>query len=274
MRPSPPNVPEYELLEPIWAGGWFTVYGARRTADRRPAAVKVAHGDRSIARLRREAAILSPLNHPSIVELLDSGDDWLAMELLTRSAADHAHDGPLEPRRAADIVGRAAAATAWLHRRGIIHADIKPANILLADDGRAKLADFGLAIVRDDSGFDDDESGFVGTPIFAAPEMLTEPRSRLNAAAIDVYALGATLYRLLTGRAPFEPADGRSVFESLGSGEPRPPSKHRPELSARFDALCLRCLRRDPNERPRACELTEELVRSADEGRIVLHDTR
>jgi hypothetical protein len=253
--PPPADVPEvlagrYRLERRLGAGGMGAVYLAHDQTLDRPVAVKllpeqVREAD-AVARFRREAQALARLNHPGIIQAHDHGDDggrpFLVMEYVEgRSlAAVLADQGALVPTRAADCVQQAALALQHAHRHGLIHRDLKPSNLLLTADGHVKVLDLGLARFLQDHIGDPAltrEGVGMGTPDYSAPEQLRNARAA--DARADVYALGCTLYHLLTGRVPYP---GSSLEEKLRAHErqePVPVEVLCPEVPAGL-ALALR----------------------------------
>src|SRR5581483_11098614 len=155
---------------------------------------------------------------------------------------------PWEPRRAAGLVERLAGAVAEAHRLGIVHRDLKPANVLVAADGTPKVADFGLAkAMGADSGLTATEA-IMGSPSYMAPEQARGQTRQLGPGA-DVYALGAILYELLTGRPPFRGATLLETLEQTKSIEPVPPSRLVPGMRRDVETIALKCLQKDLTKR-------------------------
>ncbi|MCO4771759.1 MAG: serine/threonine protein kinase [Deltaproteobacteria bacterium] len=222
---------DLEVGEEIGRGGMSTVYRARNTALDRPAAVKLlpeslADDPAMVARFRREAQLLAKVDHPAVVRVFGAGSHegvhWLEMELVEGEPV-HAR-GPLAPGEAVAVVQQLCAALDAAHEVGVVHRDVKPANVLIRPDGSVKLVDFGIA--SSSAGRRLTRTGnAVGTPGFMAPEILSgaEPSK-----AMDVFAAGALLYTLMTGHPPegaFEPppAHAEAIRRALA-----------PEPSARF----------------------------------------
>jgi WD40 repeat protein len=175
------------------------------------------------------------------------------------SLAQRAQEGPLSPREAAGLLERVAEAVAYAHAHGIIHRDLKPGNVLLDREGNPKVSDFGLAKkVAGDSHLTL-AGQIVGTPSYMAPEQAAGQTEEVGPAA-DVYALGAILYCLLTGRPPFESVDVLETLRQVKEHEPVPPSRRSPAVKRDLETICLKCLQKDPQKRyASASALAEDL---------------
>ena len=215
-----------------------------------------------------EAEAAARLRHPNIVPIYEvgwhDGRPFLAMEFCASgSLADRLRDGPLPPLEAARLLQTLAGAAHALHRHGLVHRDLKPANVLLTADGQPLIADFGLT-----HAFERADGAVFGTPSYMAPEQAAGLPQEIGPAA-DVYALGAILYECLTGRPPFRADSVQHTLEQVLGGEPRRPRRLRPTTPRDLEAVCLRCLRKDPHQRyPSAGALAEDLQRFLD-GRTV-----
>jgi serine/threonine-protein kinase len=184
------------------------------------------------------------------LELVDGGS--LAVQL---------EGGPWRAKQAARFVRVLAEAVHHAHRRGIVHRDLKPSNVLLTRDGTPKVADFGLAREVDTSGCHTSSDAILGTPGYMAPEQAAGQSKRVGPKA-DVYALGAILYELVTGRRPFEGETRYEVIRQVVADDPVPPRVLRPDLPSGLETICLRCLRKDPKQRyPSAQALANDLRR-------------
>jgi hypothetical protein len=247
----------FRLLRQVGAGGMGAVFEAEQLATGRRVALKlirpeIAASGEAVDRFRREGRLASAVTHPRCVFVLtadeDAGQPYIVLELMPGDTLKDlvARQGPLAPADAVAKVLDAIEGLQELHRRGIIHRDVKPANCFLEADGRVKVGDFGLARSLL-AGADPAEQGrFLGTPLFASPEQLKgEPVDERT----DVYALAATLYYLLTGRAPFQ-GGGPATVIARATSEPAPPMRRfRPELPRGLDRVVLRGLERDRRRR-------------------------
>jgi hypothetical protein len=243
------------LTEVLGQGGGGTVYRALHQGLNIPVAVKVfphgPGGELPIAarQLRHEARLLAQLNHPNVVRILDFADDpqgtYLVMEFVEGlTLADLIRQGGrVEQRRALAVVRQVAEALAAAHRLGIVHRDVKPANVLLTREGTAKLADLGLALVV---GTEDDRQ-IVGTALYMAPEQSTGAVPLDHRA--DQYALGATWYHAVTGQPPFNGETPLAVLVQHASAPPVPPHQLLPHLHPAVSALILRLLAKAPADR-------------------------
>jgi serine/threonine-protein kinase len=271
----------YRLRQRIGVGGMGEVWAAHHQSLKRDVAVKILRpenrGDAAaIARFEREVRATAELTHPNTVRVFDYGvtEDGLwyyAMELLAGRDlhAIVADDGPVEPVRAVRLVRQAAMALAEAHARGIVHRDIKPENLFVTAVGGGgefvKVLDFGLAkLARGERSSALTADGWaVGTPKWAAPEVAGGGGAT---AGSDVYGLGAVLYFLLCGTAPFDYPDVGHTIRAHLSEPPVPPSLRQPGVPPPVESVVLRCLDKDPARRYRdAGELAGALARALHE---------
>jgi len=200
----------YRILGPLGRGGMASVYRARDPALERDVALKVLpaeflHDAAFADRFRQEARVAGRLEHPHIVPVhafgIEQGAPWMAMRLVTGgSLAERVRRGPMAPRVVAALLRDVAGALDYAHERGIVHRDVKPANVLLDEAGRAYLADFGVARMLEGSSVVTTTGMIQGTPSYMAPEQaMGEKVDRLA----DVYALGVVAFECLTGRVPY-----------------------------------------------------------------------
>jgi serine/threonine protein kinase len=269
--PSYPSVPGHEIIDVLGRGGMGVVYKARHLTLKRIVALKMmlarGHaGPHELARFRIEAEAVARLAHPNIVQIheigLADGHPYCALEFVEGgNLASRVYGQPLPAREAAMLVEPLARAMQLAHSRNVVHRDLKPANILLSTDGTPKITDFGLARQMDNDSGETHDGAVIGTPSYMAPEQASG-RAREAGPAADVYALGAILYACLTGRPPFQ---GNSVGDTLyqvQTQEPVPPSRWASGIPPDLEAVCLKCLEKDPADRyPTAQELADDLAR-------------
>jgi predicted Ser/Thr protein kinase len=266
-----PKIPDYRVVGELGRGAMGVVYRAVQESLDRPVAIKViSAGEHATPeqrrRFRTEALAIARLQHPNIIQVYAVGDTdgrpYIVMEMVDGSSLTNQLGGKPRPfREAAATIETLARAVEHAHRRGVIHRDLKPANVLLTADGTPKIADFGLAKRLDSSAVQTASGSVLGTPAYMAPEQVGLPGVHVGPAT-DVYALGAILYEALTGRPPFRGETAiETIYKSMNE-EPDPPSKHRPDCPPELEAVCLRCLRKKPEERyASAAALAEEMRR-------------
>jgi WD40 repeat protein len=266
---GPGQVGEYELLGEIARGAMGVVYRARHARLNRVVALKMtgqAPSEEEAQRFHAEAAAAAKLDHPAIVPIYEvgthEGRPYYSMALVEgRSLAAAVAAGPLPPRRAAALLRQVAEAVAYAHAHGVIHRDLKPANILLDAAGQPRVTDFGLAKLAD-SDSDLTRTGQVmGTPGYMPPEQ-AEARAAAVGPRSDVYALGATLYCLLTGRPPFQAATPLETLRQVTERDPVAPRQLNAAVGRDLDTICLKCLEKSPGRRyPSAGDLAADLGR-------------
>jgi tetratricopeptide (TPR) repeat protein len=265
-----PQVPGYDLLAVLGRGGMGVVYQARHLKLQRLVALKMVRAAGSadledLLRLRTEAEAIARLQHANIVQIFEVGTfqglPFLALEFCAGGALDKKLAGiPLPPAEAARLVEQLARAMHAAHAKGIVHRDLKPANVLLAEDGTAKIVDFGLAKKLDVAG--QTAAGTVmGTPSYMAPEQ-ADGQGRPQGPACDIYALGAILYAAVTGRPPFNAATALDTIMQVVHQEPVPPAQLNPRVPRDLETICLMCLRKEAGKRyATALDLAEDLRR-------------
>jgi WD40 repeat protein/tetratricopeptide (TPR) repeat protein len=285
---SLPAVPGYELLKELGRGGMGVVYWAWQSRLNRSVALKMilggAHaGPQELARFRTEAEAVARLHHPHIVQVYDVGlaeqCPYLALEFVDGgNLAQQLTGTPLPARHAARLLELVARAVQAAHQKGVVHRDLTPANVLLARSDAAqgvplgsaeeatsyepKVTDFGLAKLLVGGGPTLTHSGAIlGTPSYMAPEQAAGHGKEVGPAT-DVYALGAILYELLTGRPPFKAETPLETLLQVQTVEPVPPSRLQPKLPRDLTTICLKCLAKEPGKRyASAEELAEDLRR-------------
>jgi len=218
------------------------------------------------ARFQREAEAVATLRHPNIVQIYAVGESgglpYCALEFIEfGNLAEHAAGKPLPPERAAALVEQLAGAVHFAHECGIVHRDLKPANVLLDADGTPKIADFGLAKKLGSATGPTATGAVLGTPAYMAPEQAGGAGKSVGPAA-DIYALGAILYELLTGRPPFQAATPLETILQVVKDEPPPPRAIHPNVPRDLETVTLKCLRKEPDKRyTSSAELVEDLRR-------------
>jgi eukaryotic-like serine/threonine-protein kinase len=257
-RTDCPDVPGYEVLERLGEGGMGVVHKARQLGLNRLVALKMIRGGSHaradhFVRFAIEAEAVAKLRHPNILLIYDIGEvgdlPYVALELLEGgSLADHMGGTPQPGIASAELLVTLARAVQVAHQAGIIHRDLKPSNVLYTSDGVPKITDFGLA-KRIDSDDQFTESGqIMGSPSYMAPEQARGHTKDVGPAA-DVYALGAILYEMLTGRPPFKGESPIETVRQVIDDDPVPPSRLVPRLSRDLETICLKCLNKETHKR-------------------------
>jgi tetratricopeptide (TPR) repeat protein/tRNA A-37 threonylcarbamoyl transferase component Bud32 len=264
-----PQVPGYEVLGKLGEGGMGVVYKARQVSLNRVVALKMILADagpRHLERFRSEAEAVARLHHPHIVQIYDVGEaegrPFFSLELVAGgSLAARLAGAPQPPREAAQLLETLARAVHAAHERGIVHRDLKPANILLTRDGQPKVTDFGLAKRLDVERGQTQQGEILGTPPYMAPEQVMG-KVREVGPPVDVYALGAVLYEMLTGRPPFRGETPVDTVLLVLSEEPIPPRRLQPKVPPDLETICLKCLQKRPRKRyASALDLADDLRR-------------
>ncbi|MHC1769956.1 MAG: protein kinase [Verrucomicrobiia bacterium] len=274
---APPPTPvgrrfgDYELLEEVGRGGMGVVFKARQCSLNRMVAVKmlapgVEASPEFIRRLRTEATAAACLHHPHIVAVHEVGvweqQHYFAMDFVAGpSLAQLAGNQPMPPRRAAGYLIQICEAVHHAHEHGILHRDLKPSNILIDAKDQPQVTDFGLARRLEGASQVTLSGQVVGSPPYMPPEQLEGRRSELSRQT-DVYALGAMLYQLLTGRPPYVAADLTELMHLILKTDPVSPRLVHPAVPRDLETVCLKCLEKEPGKRyATAQELGEELER-------------
>lgn len=262
---------EYELLEELGRGGMGVVYKARQLSMDRTVAVKMIVSGRlanesDIERFFIEAKAAGKLDHPHIVAVFQAGEieghHYFSMEYVQgRSLAQLASEGPIPPEQAARYLKSISDAVEYAHEMGVLHRDLKPSNVLIDENDRPHITDFGLAKHLDRESQLTASGAAVGTPSYMSPEQAEARRDEIGPVS-DVYSLGAILYEMLSGRPPFH---GETVVDTLLQviqSEPKPPSAINPDCDPSLEAICLKCLRKNPRDRYRSARrLSQDLTR-------------
>jgi serine/threonine-protein kinase len=276
----------YELTRVVGSGGMSTVHCAFDTLLERNVALKILHDqygedEEYVERFRREARAVAQLSHPNIVTVIDRGEEdgrqFIVFELVEGENLKELVErgGPLPVRRALELGLEVARALAFAHAQGLVHRDVKPQNVLLNDDGHAKVTDFG--IVRSLDAVGHTETGTVlGTSHYIAPE---QARGEHVDAQTDVYSFGVVLYELLAGEVPY-PGDNFLSVAMKHVNEPVPSVLDaRPDAPIRLASLIERSLAKEPADRPASMdEVVAELeavlmeldAKDGDEGTMIM----
>lgn len=266
-----PQIEGYDIQNILGCGGMGVVYTARHLRLNRIVALKMLIAGpyasrQEVARFVRESQTVAGLQHPNIVQLHDFGDldgrPFFTMEFVDGgSLAEDLAGAPQHPRRAAELTVTLARAIQAAHSQGVIHRDLKPANILLSGDGSPKIADFGLARHVEGDPKLTISGARLGTPSYMAPEQALGDSSSIGPAA-DLYALGAILYEMLTGRPPFRAATAMETERQVILNEPVRPSRLNASVPKDLETICLKCLQKDFSRRyATAAELADDVQR-------------
>lgn len=249
---------DYEILAEIARGGMGIVYKARHTRLNRVVALKVTRAGQHTSqpekqRFLAEAEAAAKLDHPNIVPIFEVGEGadqhFFSMAFVEgESLAQAIREGPLPPRRAAELMKSVADAVAYAHGQGVIHRDLKPSNILLDVSGQPRVTDFGLAKRADADSSLTQAGQVMGTPSYMPPEQAEGKNDQVGPLA-DVYSLGATLYCLITGRPPFQSANVVDTLKQVVEREPVAPHYLNSAVGRDLDTICLKCLEKRPEKR-------------------------
>ncbi len=256
-RSPVPTIPGYEILEELGKGGMGVVYKARHVKLNRVVALKMilagAYAESEhLARFRSEAEAVARLQHPNIVQIHEIGEHeglpFFSLEYVQGgSLAQKLAGTPQPPGQGAALVETMARAMHAAHERGIVHRDLKPENVLLTAEGLPKITDFGLAKSLNEEGRT--QSGAIlGTPSYMAPEQAAGKTRDISPLA-DVYALGAILYEMLTGRPPFKGATTLDTLDQVRNQEPVAPAHLQPKVPRDLETICLKCLQKEAHKR-------------------------
>jgi serine/threonine-protein kinase len=296
LSPLPRRFGAYQVLERLAVGGMSYVFKARQFHPNRLVALKFPHcaplpGVEAFERFQREVDAIAQLEHEHIVRIYECGEEegqcYFSMEYMGGGSLavklhpskpvgqafqpdasgsqagkpDLPSGSPLSEREAAELVQTLAQTMQFAHEHDIIHRDLKPANVLLAADGTVKLSDFGLAKWLSGDDALTQSHTILGTAKYMAPEQARGDTEQIGVRT-DVYGLGTILYECLTGRAPFQASTETAILLRVQSTPPIAPSQLRPGLCRNLEAVCLKCLAKDPKERyASAKELADDLGR-------------
>ncbi len=256
----PPEVGEgstidgrYRLLRRIGSGGMADVWLAEDPHLQRRVALKILHRrfaqDREfVERFRREAEAAAGLSHPNIVAVFDRGDIegtyYIAMQLLEGRSLKELIDAGLTPEQSVGLIRQVLEAAGFAHRNGVVHRDLKPQNVIVDDEGKATVTDFGIA--RAGASEITQAGSVMGTPHYLSPE---QAQGQAVTAVSDLYSIGVILYEALAGRVPFEADSAIAIAMKQVSHTPQRPSSINPAVSPALDAVVMRALEKDPGRR-------------------------
>jgi hypothetical protein len=253
-----PVIPDYQILGVLGQGGMGVVHKARQVSLNRLVALKMlwpnpSAGPEELRRFLGEAEVAAALQHPNIVAVhavdRDPARPFFTCELVEGGTlAQRIAGKPQPPRQAAQVVRALALALHFAHEKGIVHRDLKPANVLLTADGTPKIGDFGLARRLESPNGLTRTGAIMGTPSYMAPEQASGVCRQVSP-AIDVYALGAVLYEMLTGRPPFQGETATDTVMQVLTSEPVPPSRLCSRVPRDLETICLKCLEKEPARR-------------------------
>ena len=249
---------DFEVLEEIGRGGMGVVYKANQLSLSRTVAIKVLLRGQSpssadLARFRTEAESAAKLDHPAIVPIYEVGEQhgqpfftmkYVPGTTLTRQLAE----GPITARQAASILAPICRAVHYAHQRGVLHRDLKPSNILIDEEGRPHVSDFGLAKRVEAEEHLTLSGAVLGTPSYMSPEQAAGKRGNLGPGS-DVYSLGTILYQMLTGHPPFQAATPVETVLLVLEQEPLPPRLLNPRADRELELIALKCLQKPPELR-------------------------
>jgi serine/threonine protein kinase/Tol biopolymer transport system component len=259
----------YEILERIGQGGMATVYRARQTSMDRIVALKILpkhlmRDDTYLQRFEREVRIVAQLEHRNIVPVHDYGEDdgqpYIAMRYMPAgSVDDRVKRGAMNPAEIVRIIQQVAPALDYAHSKNVLHRDLKPSNILMDDDGGAYITDFGIARIlgTEARGNTITTEGVVGTPSYMSPE---QAQGNALDGRSDVYSLGVMIFEMATGRRPFENETPYGIAVMQVTAQPPNPRNLNADISPAMEAVILRALKKQPdNRQPNAATLADEL---------------
>jgi eukaryotic-like serine/threonine-protein kinase len=263
VHPDKRKVGRYEILEVIGVGANSHVARAFDPLIARIVAIKLFSSElaRGEARNRfvQEARVVGQISHPAVIALHDMGIDepsqtpYLVMEFIQGQPLEKLLEkGSIPFSRACAWTAQVATALAVAHRKGVIHGDVKPANILITEDDRVKLTDFGMARL---ASRDSKETPLLGSPAYWCPEQIM---GKPQDARSDIFSLGVVMYEMVTGHRPFDADSLQGICSRILSSTPLPPSHANPSVPAAFNDLIASCLAKDPAQRCPSAEILAE----------------
>jgi tetratricopeptide (TPR) repeat protein/tRNA A-37 threonylcarbamoyl transferase component Bud32 len=269
-----PLIAGYEMLGVLGRGGMGVVYKARQTKLNRQVALKMIRaggdaGSEELARFRLEAEAVARLQHPNIVQIYEVGEidgsPFFSLEYVDGGSLDKKLQGaPQPPRKAAEMIETLGRAIHYAHQKGIIHRDLKPANVMMTSDGVLKVTDFGLAKRLEGDSGQTGTGAILGTPMYMCPEQAQGKTKEVGPPA-DVYALGAILYDMLTGRPPFRGETVLDTLQQVQTLDPVRPRNLQPKVPVDLETICLKALEKDATRRyASAWDLANDLRRFLD----------
>jgi serine/threonine protein kinase len=276
---APPSVPQaigkYKVLHQLTGNAKVTLYKGVDPHTEKPVAIKLASEEVVknpvlLKRFQQEFTVARNLTHPNLIRALSFGHQggapYIVFEFVSGpSLGDRLEcEGRLSEDEAVHVIGQVALALGEAHKHQVIHRDVKPDNILLTDDGQAKLIDLGLAKDVEDEQLLTRPSTGLGTPNFMAPEQFSDARHA--DARCDVYSLGATLYMAVTGRLPFCARSIKAILDKKYKNDLVPPRQLVPDLSPQVEAAICRSVLANPLERPASCLRFLEALHGAEVG--------
>ncbi|HEY8638129.1 MAG TPA: protein kinase, partial [Solirubrobacteraceae bacterium] len=245
----------YRVLDRLGSGGMADVYGAEDMQLGRRVALKLlyrrfAEDQEFVERFRREASSAAALQHPNVVAVYDRGEwdgtSYISMEYLEGRTLKQVitGDAPLDPIRAIDLAVQVLRAARFAHKRGVIHRDLKPHNVIVDPEGRAKVTDFGIA--RAGASDMTQTGSIMGTAQYLSPE---QAQGLAVTPGSDLYSVGIVLYEMLTGRVPFDGESAVTIALKQVSEMPVPPGQLNPAIGQELDAIVMKALAKEPGER-------------------------
>ncbi len=249
---------DYELCEEIARGGMGVIYRALHRKLNRTVALKMIRPERlnrasDLRRFKNETQIIAQLDHPNIIPILHvdkvDGIHFFTMRMVEGRDLELRRSEYLDDvRRAAALVLAVADAIHYAHQHGVLHRDLKPSNVLVNDSGVPFVVDFGLACHLPEETALKLSDEFLGTPCYAAPELLQE-KPQPPSVAVDVYGLGAILYVLITGQPPFAGRNSFEVWNKIRNSQPQPPHTLNARVDPELEAICLQAMEKEPASR-------------------------